>query len=158
MRLVEIKDVLEIEPNAPTPIIISEGVNVTVCFYGKECNSEGKEDIFVLKFEGCSKYSIGSPGEETLSGHPYYKLGLESGLFYELINSDLIESLKKNDSVHDSHNPEAYDKLKHYIITFRDEMFECIAHGYNVQKLENPNRSTVEQAQIELRNIAARQA
>lgn len=80
------------------------------------------------------KYSFGIPGDETIHGHPYSKLGMESYSFYELKNSDLIKSLQDIDQVHPQYNPKKWKMYKHYILTFHDNMFECIAQCFEIRE------------------------
>jgi hypothetical protein len=70
------------------------------------------------------------PGNETLPGHPYYPFGLASYGFYEMKDSDLIIKLKNIDSIHPYHKAATWKRYKHYILTFHENMFECIAIGY----------------------------
>lgn len=67
--------------------------------------------IFALKFKMYLKYTFGLPGEETIQGHPYSKLGLQSHSFYELRNSDLIKSLQEIENVHPEYNPERWKSI-----------------------------------------------
>lgn len=141
MKLKEIKGLFIIDYGAPSPRIISSDNELLVAFnvdknsMGMECiNSDDLFDTVVLglKFSICLKYTFGIPGNETISGHPYYSLGLECCAFYEMENSDWIEQLKNIDRVHPSYNIEKWNNFKHYIITFHDNMFECVAKGYEV--------------------------
>ena len=36
-------------------------------------------------------------------------------------------AVERINSVHNGHRPERYDKLMHFIFTFHDSMFECVA-------------------------------
>ena len=88
----------------------------------------------MVKFKTYLKYSFGLPGNETIQGHPYSKLGMKSFSFYELRHSDFIESLQHIESVHPYFDPEKWKLYKHYILTFHDNMFECIAQDFEVRK------------------------
>ena len=83
-------------------------------------------DFFVLRARQSVKISIpitlelyilwltnkfGMPGNETIGGHPYSHLGMKSFSFYELKNSDLIK-----------------------ILTFHDNMFECVARNFECRE------------------------
>jgi len=85
---------------------------------------------------GALKHIFGVPGNETLSGHPYYTLGVRSFIFYELIGSDLIAQLKEVAKIHLHYNQNKYNEFRHFIITFHDNMFECIAKEFEI-KVEN---------------------
>src|SRR5688572_2700180 len=136
MELIEIKGLVEMDFGSPSPIIISNDNMVYVSFYGSNGNniSEPQErntvydtDVFTIKFKNHLKYSFGIPSNETIEGHPYYKLGMKSYTFYELKKSDLIKQLENIEKVHLYYNPEKWKEYRHYILTFHDNMFECVA-------------------------------
>src|SRR6185437_11809106 len=143
MELIEIKGLFEMDSGSPSPMIISNDNELFVSFYANKdrtsavpverniCYDVG---IYVLKFKLYMKFTFGFPGEETLRGHPYSRLGMKSYSFYELKKSDLIKSLQRIDKVHPRHNPEKWEKYKHYILTFHDNMFECIAQDFEVRE------------------------
>jgi hypothetical protein len=70
---------------------------------------------------------FGGPNDEALSGHPLYSRGLKFYSAHQVLNSSWIKIREKMNSVHPRHNPIFFYKKNHYIITFHDNMFECIA-------------------------------
>jgi len=144
MKVNRIHDI-HIHPNAPMPKIISNDNSLYLIFYlPEEINGEISQlkvrnsildkGITVVKFEGSLSYKFGSPNDETLIGHPLYKEGLEAcGGFYVNDSSWILE-LEKINSVHPYHNSEMYKGLKHYILSFKDNTFECIAREYLIKK------------------------
>lgn len=133
MKLLEIKTDFQINVGAPEPIILSNESKLILAFYIDRVNSEKEEEeIILLNFKKFLKYRSGMPGNETISGHPYYKLGMDSFSFYELIDSDLIQELQSIASVHPNHNPNSWSNVHHYILTFHDSMFECVAEGFEI--------------------------
>jgi hypothetical protein len=68
-----------------------------------------------------------------MHGHPYHKLGLRSYSFYELLDSDLVKSLDDTQKVHPFYNPKQSYLGNHYIITFHDSMFECVATDFEIR-------------------------
>lgn len=160
MKLIEIKGLFEMDLGSPSPTIISNDSELFIAFYAdkentlatpQERNTIYDIGIFALKFRVYLKYTFGSPGEETLHGHPYSKLGMKSYSFYELVDSDLIKSLQDIDKVHPDYNPEKWIMYKHYILTFHDNMFECIAQGFEVRE---ENTSLYNQASVMLNEIS----
>mgnify|MGYP000729907624 CR=1 FL=1 len=143
MELVEIKDLFEMDCGSPSPTILSNDNELFIAFYAdvesssiipKERNTIYDTGIFALKFDNFLKYTFGLPGVETIQGHPYNKLGMKSYSFYELRNSDFIKSLQDIEKNHPAYNPEKWKVYKHYILTFHDNMFECIARGFEIRK------------------------
>ena len=49
------------------------------------------------------------------------------------IKSPVIKSLQEIDRIHRRHNPAKWKLYKHYMLTFHDNMFECVAHSFEVQ-------------------------
>lgn len=142
MELIEIKELPDMDTGAPSPVIISNDFNLYLTFYknmdyGVELHQRDNiydVGVVFLEFHGFIKYSFGMPNDETIQGHPYSRLGMMSYSFYELKESDLIRELQGIDKIHPYYNSERWDKYKHYILTFHDNMFECIAEGYTIKR------------------------
>ena len=147
---------------APSPTILSNDIELFIAFYAdkenastipQERNMIYDTGIFALKFTGYLKYIFGIPGDETIYGHPYSKLGMQSYSFYELRNSDLIKSLQDIEKVHPEYNAERWKMYKHYILTFHDNMFECIAQGFEIKE---ENTSLYNQASVMLNELSVK--
>jgi hypothetical protein len=139
MKLVEITQVPQMDTGAPSPTVIADDNNLFVTYY-KDYNGRFDDSIadnpmldnnlLVFKFQRYQKFVFGPPNDETIAGHRYFKLGLVPYAVFELEGSDVIEELKTINAVHPYFNSKKYDSLKHYIITFHDRTFECVAEGY----------------------------
>lgn len=144
MKLIEISGLLSIDVGAPTPTIISNDSNLYLMFYSneestdnevlKERNSVYDRGIFVVRFNMFLQYKFGMPNNEIIIGHPYSKLGLKPYSFYQLEGSDWIKELMKIDSIHPYYNKENWVSYKHYIFTFHDNMFECVAKDFEINE------------------------
>ncbi len=144
MKLNEILGLLSIDVGAPTPTIISNDNNLYLMFYSneeniktealRERNSVYDQGIYILKFNHFLSFKFGIPNNETITGHPYSKLGLRSYSFYQLEESDWIKELMKIDSIHPYHNKEEWTCCNHYILTFHDNMFECVAKDFEIHE------------------------
>ena len=75
---------------------------------------------------------------------------MKSYSFYELRDSDLIKSLQEIGEIHPNYNPKKWEMYKHYILTFHDNMFECIAKDF---ELREENRSLYKQATLMLQEM-----
>lgn len=146
MELIEIKGLFEIDYGSPSPTILSNDSELYLTFYAdrenaveipQQRNTVYDTGIVVIKFNMYLKYTFGLPGEETVHGHSYNSLGMESFSFYELRNSDFIKSLQEIEKVHPYYNSEKWNKYKHYILTFHDNMFECIAESFEIREENN---------------------
>ena len=163
MKLIEIKGLFEMDTGSPSPMIISNDNELFITFYTDkrindtapvERNTIYDRGVFGIKFKLYRKFTFGLPSNETLQGHPYYKLGLKSFRFYELQYSDLIKNLQKIESVHPYYNADIWQSYKHFIITFHDNMFECIAKEFEIRE---DNISTYRQASIILNELSVKQ-
>ena len=143
MELFEIKGLFEMDCGSPSPMVISNDNELFVAFYANrqtdtvephERNMVYDTGIFALKFRLYLKYTFGLPSNETIEGHPYYKLGMKSFAFYELKDSDLIKQLESIEKVHPYYTPSKWIDYKHYILTFHDNMFECVAKGFEIRE------------------------
>ena len=162
MKLTEIKNLFEMDSGAPLPTILSNDNELFIAFYvdreslstiPQERDAICDTGVIVLKFKRCLKYTFGLPGDETIQGHPYSKLGMESYSFYELTNSDLVQSLQNIEKVHPEYNPEKWKTYKHYILTFHDNMFECIAQGFEIRE---KNTSLYNQVTVMLNELSVK--
>jgi len=140
MKLNETNTLLYIDTGAPSPIIMCSEYKLNLLFYydrsaggnehisfPKQRNIKEDKGVAILTFNSARIHKFGYPNDEVLLSHPYYTLGLQSYEMFEVENSDWIDAIEKMNRAHPLHKPERYTKLKHYIITFKDSTFECIA-------------------------------
>jgi hypothetical protein len=84
----------------------------------------------VVTFDNCFATYLGVPNDEALSGHRLAQHGLQAYAFQEVINSDWIFEMELRNRVHPRHMPSMLEGLRHFIISFQDETFECIARSF----------------------------
>jgi hypothetical protein len=143
-ELKEIETLLFIVPGAPAPIVLSNEHKLNVLYYyqreiadinvdiPKQRNTSKDEGIANVAFENYLIYKFGYPNAEILQSHPYYKLGLRWYKLYEITGSTWIKDIEQMNQKHPLHNPTRYKIFKHFIITFEDSTFECIAKGVEI--------------------------
>jgi hypothetical protein len=142
MELIKIKGVFKMDSGAPMPLVISNDDSLFVIFNNDVDPAVDLEDESktVLKFNHYMKYKFGLPSDETLSGHPYYSLGLKPYSFFELKGSDFIVELMEVDSTHPNYTSSRWDSFRHFIITFHDNTFECVAKDFNATTITHDIR------------------
>jgi hypothetical protein len=145
-KVIPLDDVPQSSVGAPIPIVLAGEHDVLVTYYlqntpedwdgttvkvvGKE--TEG-ESVAVVKFSLCFAHMFGPPNDEAFSGHPLSDRGLEPYSAFKIENSSWVRRLEKMNSVHPYHNKEHYMKGRnHYVLSFHDSTFECIAEGYEI--------------------------
>jgi hypothetical protein len=106
--------------------------------------------LAVVEFFRCVDATIGGPNDEALSGHRLFGRGLSANDFFMVENSRWRESARLVNSVHPMHSDEPFDQLRHYVFTFHDETFECLADGHHVEVLVSPLKAAVRRVAKEL--------
>lgn|SRR3989338_3469495 len=146
IKLVEILKELQSDVGAPAPKIIADESNVYLFFYlktdnpnwdGEHVNMRNDDDlgIAVVKFNSFEQFKFGSPNDEAIHGHPYYSAGLTPYSIHRVENSDWIQQLEKQNSVHPYHKSEVYAELQHLIFFFHDSCFEIVCKDYAYELL-----------------------
>ena len=73
-----------------------------------------------------------------------YVPGFDYDLFFSYAQDDSAEwirALEQMNSVHPYHKPEHFADCRHFILTFHDTIFECIAGDYSVEQPPGSLRS-----------------
>lgn len=149
MKLAEINTILHVQTGAPVPVVMSDEYKLNLFYYYNkifsesisempiERNSSVDKGIAVLIFKNHIIYKFGYPNAEILQSHPYYNLGLESYNLYEVVESDWVKEIETMNKLHPFHNPIRFKMYRHFIITFEDSTFECIAQGLELSFFQN---------------------
>jgi hypothetical protein len=140
---------------APLPTIIASENSLSVIFYleQRDPNWDGKtvklvtpdsndEPIAVVRFRGSTHY-FGPPNDEAFSGHPLAARGLKPYGAFEVFSSSWIRALENMNSVHPRYQPGNYSSRRHFILTFHDSIFECIAKDFSVEQHSGSLRSVL---------------
>jgi hypothetical protein len=120
----------------PRPTLLQTDSRTCLLFH-LACTN-GQMEFGQIEFDRCSSTSFGSPGDETFNGHPLYGSGFEGYRAMRVINSPWIAQLRKIDSVHARHNPDAFETKSHFIFPFHDSTFECVAHSFKTTRGVGP--------------------
>lgn len=90
----------------------------------------------MVEFTRYSTYMFGTPNDEAFHGHPLAARGLRPYGAFQIDNSSWIRQLEKMNSVHHSHRPERFERLRHYVFSFHDSTFECAAESFSITSHE----------------------
>src|SRR5215467_195287 len=112
-------------PGAPMPQILANDDSLVLAY---EVAPSG-EEYSAVKFIRPRAHYFGSPSDETASGHPLAKRGLEPYGVFEVRNSSWIRALEQMNRVHPKHDASRFGSLRHFVFTFHDNTFECVANG-----------------------------
>jgi hypothetical protein len=83
-----------------------------------------------VEFVRCMATRFGYPNDEALRGHPLYNSGLSAYDVFEVIGSPWIRRLTEQNRVAFPSTPDSTQR--HFIFTFHDSTFECIADDLRV--------------------------
>ena len=89
-------------------------------------------DIAVARFVRPHAHMFGPPNDEAFHGHPLAGRGLERYGVFRVEDSSWIRQLERMNSVHALHNPERFSRLVHFVFSFHDSTFECVADDVEI--------------------------
>ena len=84
----------------------------------------GRELTVVATFPVCAATLFGEPRAKTLSKHPLAERGLKPHGAFEIKDSSWARALEARDGA---------GRKKHFVFTFRDSVFECVANDIGVE-------------------------
>ena len=140
---------------APLPTIVASEHSLAVVFYleQRDPNWDGKtvrvvtpdsdaEPAAIVRFTRANAHYFGPPNDEAFRGHPLAARGLKPYGAFEVLSSSWIRALEHMNSVHPNHRPgDYYPSRHHFILTFHDTIFECVANDYSVEQHSGSLRS-----------------
>ena len=97
-----------------------------------EATGDSDDLCAVVEFSRPYAHMFGPPNDEAFSGHPLAARGLTPYSVFEVDGSSWVKTLERMNSVHPYHRPERFAAFKHFIFSFHDNTFECIAEAFSV--------------------------
>lgn len=104
---------------------------------------ETEDPIAVVEFIHCYGAKLAHPNDEVLHGHPLWGKGLDYYSPFVVVNSSWINQLETINKVHPSHSSERWKELNHYLFTFHDMTFECLARDFKVTLVNGTMKEVV---------------
>lgn len=138
MNIKILKDI-EISANLGDILIKSDGRSVKILFNRslenvKETDFTREENLFgLIQFENVFIQKFGYPNDEGLNQHSYYKYGLSFYHGHLVEESDWIKEWNDKRSVNKVTGQSYLNGYNHYILTFQENTFECIAKKYKLR-------------------------
>jgi hypothetical protein len=91
----------------------------------------------LLTWTGVAFASMGGPNDEALSGHRLYSKGLDEVVWSGTVEeSELIELLVRQNSVHPHHRPDRWLGLTHYVLPLKGDVLEVVADAVSFRRFE----------------------
>lgn len=148
------------DTGAPLPHVISNGDKTFLIYYIGESNpiwtmqthqitdlkTEHDDITALVEFKRCYCYRFGGINDEVIDGHRLFEHGLEAYEAHIIENSKWIKEESKINSVHSNYSQTLWDNRKHYIFTFHDDIFECIADSYKVEVFKGRIKAVYDEA------------
>jgi hypothetical protein len=140
-QVIELGGAPQSSVGAPLPLVLANENRLSLAFFVEDrdpawdgttvrvVSSESAEPAAIVTFDRVEASYFGPPNDEAFAGHPLAARGLQPYGAFEVKHSSWIRSLERMNSVHPYHRPEAYRSLRHFIFTFHDSIFECVAEG-----------------------------
>ncbi len=138
MKIKILKDI-EISANLGDITIRTDGRSVKILFNRSLENVKEKEFtreenlLGLIQFENVFIQKFGYPNDEGLHQHNYYKNGLSFYHSHLVEESDWIKERNDKRSVNKVTGQNYLDGYSHYILTFQENTFECIAKKYTLR-------------------------
>ena len=148
-EVIEIENVPQPSIGAPLPIVLSDEHKILLAYIVEDTPSDWNgssvrvvdpstsgEPLALVEFSSYSSFMFGAPNDEAFAGHPLASRGLQPYGAFQIENSSWVGQLERMNSVHPYHKPERFARLKHFIFTFHDSTFECVAGSFTVSEHE----------------------
>jgi hypothetical protein len=150
-RVAELSDVPQSEVGAPCPLVLASEGKLIVAYFvshpaqgwdGRTATVVGPDTpgkpAAIIRFSMVKASMFGPPNDEAFSGHPLASRGLRPYGAFEVFDSSWVRRLERMNTVHPQHRPGSYANLRHFVLTFHDSTFECIARGYAPELAHGP--------------------
>jgi len=135
-RLESLQSLPPCSPSVPLPIVFSDEQRTLIAYF-----VHGGEEFAIVEFPCLDTCMLGGANEEALNGHPLFARGLRSYGAFEVRNSSWIRRLERMNAAHPQHDrAEFLSWRRHFILTFHDSMFECIARDVRMVELLRGSR------------------
>jgi hypothetical protein len=128
MGIVSLDSIPAHSAGAPMPLVLADDVALVLAY---ETAPSG-DNLAIVRFVDSRAHLFGPPGDETLHGHPLAERGLRPYGVFEVLRSTWISELERLNRVHVRHDSRRYAALRHFVFTFHDNTFECVARSIRV--------------------------
>ncbi len=115
------------DAGAPEPRVEADEREARVTYYDREGGGR-----IAITFTGLYALSFGPPNDEAFEAHPLADRGLTPYGAFEVERSSWVRELAEANRVHPDHDASAFGQLRHFVLTFHDSTFECVASGVAV--------------------------
>ncbi len=129
-EVVPLAGVPDQSPGSPLPLVVADDVRLLLAYLVPEGGLDPfdtNEQYGIVEFQSPYVHAFGPPSDETLHAHPLASRGLGRYGAYEVRRSSWVRRLEEFNRVHRRHDPKRFESLRHFVFTFHDNLFECVA-------------------------------
>jgi hypothetical protein len=129
-RVIMIDPVHEWEPNDPgARLVATDGGDARLTLRSHPNDDDERDVVFV--WSGCRLAQMGGPNDEAIEGHRLWDCGLASVSWLgEVVDSELIASLERQNRVHPRHDPRRFSDLRHWVVLTKETVVEVVATSW----------------------------
>jgi hypothetical protein len=129
-RILELTEVPFPSTDAPKPLVLASEDTLVVAYLPLGPVSPAR--TVMVAFRQCYGVHFGLPNDEAFSSHPLADRGLRPCGAFEVEHSSWVHGLDLRNRAHPRHDPEQFQRLRHWVWTFRDSVLECASLSYQV--------------------------
>jgi hypothetical protein len=126
---------------AYSPVVIGGAFDCVIAYATKD----GRHAA--IGFRSIAGYKLTDVSDEILAGHRLTGRGLAAYRAFEVRNSTWIEELESVDRFHPQHSSDRWRTSRHYLLSFKDRMFEAISSRIEVVGIFSTSHEAVASAQ-----------
>jgi hypothetical protein len=150
------------ETGSPLPHVISSGRRTFLLYvahepdpdwdgsYVRVMRTRDTHRIALVQFIDCYGYQFGGPNDEVIHGHRLWGKGLAPYAAHVIAHSRWLAEMEHINQVHPHYHPDQWRTLKHYLLLFHDESFECLASSYTIEVVQDTLEHVAEIARARL--------
>ena len=117
------------EPGAPEAVLFTED-NGSAVLAIRAHHGDPDQRVVVLMWPHARYSLLAPPNDETINGHRLWGKGLQEVEWVgEVTNSELIQMLEKQNSVHPRHNAASFETLRHFVIPLKECLVEVVSRS-----------------------------
>jgi hypothetical protein len=122
-RVRELTDVPFPAAGGPNPLVLADESTLVVAYIAANA-------ACLVVFKQCFGSHFGLRNEGAFTSHPLAERGLPPYGAFEVENSSWIRELVMRNRSHPRHDPQVFERLRHWVWTFEDSVLECAALSY----------------------------
>jgi hypothetical protein len=123
-RVHELTDVPFPAAEAPNPLVLADENTLMVAYISAAAGTS------LIVFKQCYAIHFGQPNDGAFASHLLANRGLSPYGAFEVENSSWVTGLATRNRSHPRHDPEVFQRLRHWVWTFHDSVLECAAVSY----------------------------